>query len=189
MVEVMDNIDESSRTLANNHGRRSGRQDPVRTERDPHQLGTRLKNPSNSGRRPRRYDTSRHDQLVSGLVAAGMSRTGFRPALLAATGINVPALYPDAFRIDADELEVRVFEVVVTHGLTPDKVRRYQNLAWILDALEWDLTVVIVNRYGHFSELGLVALTAEYMGLHPATPTWAWLVAAAATGQDDDGCA
>jgi hypothetical protein len=55
---------------------------------------------------------------------------------------------PDAFVIDEERQLVLVFEVIVTSGLTTEKLDKLVRLLWALDEDYWALGVVAVDCHG-----------------------------------------
>jgi hypothetical protein len=125
------------------------------------------------------YNTARHRALIAELVAEGWQTQRWKDAvirrvsmgpwcaedgydlaevrdLLAVTGIT-----PDAYRLTIMRqhdypplLVLDLAEVIVTHGITKDKMGRYLNLWWGFDATDrLHLRVWTVDAYGRRGHL------------------------------------
>jgi hypothetical protein len=55
---------------------------------------------------------------------------------------------PDAYRIDADEETVWIYEVEDTSRINTAKMVKIGALAWDMDAMGWSTGLVIVDRWG-----------------------------------------
>ena len=75
-------------------------------------------------------------------------------------------LHPDAFTVHENELVL--FEIENTSLLSVEKLQRYVNAFWLLDALEWSLGLVVTCRYGvNTTRLPLLTITAGLLSLGP----------------------
>ena len=67
---------------------------------------------------------------------------------------------PDAFLIDHDEFAVIIWEAVVTHEISKEKLRDYTELWFVLDAHGWHLGLVRIDQCG--AEVGVCLMEAWY---------------------------
>lgn len=125
-----------------------------------------------------------HEREIAKLVSEGCRVARFRTAILDAVvgkhGSHVPIIdgegsyiacdrcllkedtgngkiVPDAFRIDVDRMEIIAYEVEVSNPVSEWKIEKYLDWFWAIDEYEWLLRLVIVNRFGHRSEVDLFA--------------------------------
>ena len=90
-------------------------------------------------------------------------RAGFMKALRGAFPSIVEAelddfaRVPDGFVVRAEDDEVDVFEVEITHPLDDRSMRDFAFFWAALDSLEVGMRLHVVNRYGHINEVDLAA--------------------------------
>lgn len=114
-----------------------------------------------------------HERLVAAIVRDHGAQTGgFAGALWNAVGNDPcldeldatcrrPGFRPDAWRIDLEARRVELWEVEITSPLSDAKVQAILAVWSELDAIEWELVVHRMDRFGTESELPLVACYFE----------------------------
>lgn len=68
---------------------------------------------------------------------------------------------PDAFAIDNSRRTVTVFEAVVTHDVSPNKMGRITELAWALDEDYWDVVLIRCDLSGRAGYAPLASWICE----------------------------
>ena len=59
-----------------------------------------------------------------------------------------PRFIPDLWWIDAENQTVHLFEIEDTHPLSQEKLLLLHNYWWHMDAISWNLTLIVFDRYG-----------------------------------------
>jgi hypothetical protein len=111
---------------------------------------------------------TKHELLIRQLIGsdARMARNGFWKALrdlldeLKLRPEEFPSreFLPDAYLIDREAKEVRLYEVEVTCPLSSLKLADYGWLWFCFDCeehLEWEPRLFVVDRYGHQNEIAM----------------------------------
>lgn len=105
-----------------------------------------------------------HAELVARVVkhGSGVTRRAFAASVQKAADLDIEDargplswVVPDAFKIDAENRVLTVYEVEVTSRLTSKKLASYAAIWWLLDYSEWTLEVVVVDRYGVFRKIAM----------------------------------
>lgn len=119
-----------------------------------------------------------HGRLIAGIVQRYPAATSMRflKRIMAATGEDAEefcalTFRPDAFVIDHASQTVTMFEVEVTHPVHAEKLEAMSALWFDLDAIEWDLRLIAVDRHGFTRAMDL---QAEYYASlpHPSAPVF-----------------
>lgn len=63
-------------------------------------------------------------------------------------GALKPRFIPDLWWIEVEEKTVHLFEIEDTHPLNGDKLMLLHYFWWDMDALSWDVTLTVFDRYG-----------------------------------------
>lgn len=109
-----------------------------------------------------------HQRLTADVIRKFPSAQtrGFFKCLRAAIGddeLERQTFVPDAFTIDADRREVTVFEVEVTCPISEKKLLDMGWLWFQLDADDWDLRLVTIDRRGTPSEFDMLLAYREVL--------------------------
>ena len=59
-----------------------------------------------------------------------------------------PRFIPDLWSIDVGTQTIQILEIEDTHPLSQDKLRLLHDWWWAMDALNWDVTLTVFDRYG-----------------------------------------
>lgn len=71
---------------------------------------------------------------------------------------------PDAFAVDVEAREVRIYEAEITSSVKDDKLRSYADL-WFMLGRDWALRLIVIGPGGHLGDIDLMA--AWYAFNHP----------------------
>ena len=63
-------------------------------------------------------------------------------------GMWRPRFIPDLWWIDEPERAIHLYEIEDTHPLTEEKLLLLEQYWWHMDALDWELTLTVFDRYG-----------------------------------------
>ena len=59
-----------------------------------------------------------------------------------------PNFIPDLWWIDEPKKAIHLYEIEDTHPLTEEKLLLLERYWWHMDAIDWDLTLTVFDRYG-----------------------------------------
>ncbi len=59
-----------------------------------------------------------------------------------------PRFIPDLWWIDEPNKAIHLYEIEDTHPLTEEKLFLLERYWWHMDAIDWDLTLTVFDRYG-----------------------------------------
>ena len=59
-----------------------------------------------------------------------------------------PRFIPDLWWIDGPNKAIHLYEIEDTHPLTEEKLLLLERYWWHMDAIDWDLTLTVFDRYG-----------------------------------------
>ncbi len=107
-----------------------------------------------------------HDEIIQSYVERGFSRRGFRKKFIQTFGEDLEDVrvdfVPDGFIIDRDRRRVVLLEVVNTHRLSSDKLKKLAYFWFASDYHEIGVELCVAAEYG---ETKCDLMDIYYMGL------------------------